>query len=246
MTIKASNQYLKTTFNMLLTTLTSLLLSTSAYSAPEINIKKKIQIKSNTSSGKWDVDLAWVGIQDLEYTEALRGFVKFSPNTNSSPCNRLSFIQIAQVLDNEENDYQWPLGESPRNLIKTEDSFYIEPYYYIDHQAVKCNRLDRSCSPYFRDYWPNREDGSQDGSVSSTESKPAILVDYPFGWELISSIKLEACAVCRDDSKILSCFQWGGSWKTIGEPEFIVDGATEKPTQTFEEALSNFRSFYGK
>jgi hypothetical protein len=212
----------------------------------DVEIKVKKQISSVTSShrGDWDVNVAWVEVDTtVDYFEALRGIVKFSPNQNAPTCKNISFIQIAKVLDNDGNDYEWQLGEAPRNLIKTAASFDTEAGYYIDHAAYSCKK-GKTCSPYFRDYWPNTEDGSRDGSNSAKEKKSAVLVDYPFGWEYISLIKLEACAYCRDSKLSISCFQWGGSWPLVGEAEFIIEGATDKPTRTFEQALSNFSTYY--
>lgn len=212
----------------------------------EIMVKKSITSNTATSNGEWEVDVAWVEITTIfDYTEALRGIVSYSPSKNSRTCENISFIQTAQVLDNEGNDYIWPLGEAPRNQIKTAASFGVNPHYYIDHSASACQERE-NCSPYYRDYWPNEEDNSQDGFNKDGKQKSAVLVDYPFGWEIISSIKLEACAYCRDSNTPLSCFQWGGKWPLIGEQEFIIGGATEKPTNTFVHALENFHNYYSK
>jgi hypothetical protein len=211
-----------------------------------ITVKKEISTYSNSPSGSWDVSIAWVEIDTIiDYTEALRGIIKYTPAKTSPACENISFIQTAKVVTNENSDYEWPLGEAPRNTIKTKEGFGIKPNYYIDHMAVNCEQEDGKCSPYFRDYWPNEEDGSKDGK-NNGEQSPAVLVDYPFGWDFIKSIELEACAVCRESSKVLSCFQWGGIWDIVGEPEFIINGSTDKPTGTWIKALENFNMYYGK
>lgn len=212
--------------------------------ASRTKVNKELKVTSQTRSGAWSVSLAWVSIEMIvDYWEALRGVVEFSPNSNAAQCSSISFIQTAKVADNDGEDYHWPLAEAPRNEMKTLASFGVEGGFYIDHKAADCWKGAR-CSPYYRDHWPNTEDGSRDGRKDPDSSRAAVLVDYPHGWEFISAISLEACAFCRDNDTPLSCFQWGGRWGMIGEPEFLVEGSTEKPTVTFQEALARFEGYY--
>ena len=67
--------------------------------------------------------------------------------------------------------------------------------------------------------------------------KPPLFFLSILVWSEISSIELEACAVCRNESQVILCFQWGGSWEMLGESEFLIKGATEKPTNTWTKAL---------
>jgi len=207
-------------------------------------VNKEISMTAKTSFGKWDVNLAWISIDvGIEYWEVIRGIVTFKPKTRTPQCSSISFIQTAKVIDNDGLDYVWPLAESPRNKIKTSPGFGKDGGFYVDHKASACSEGE-ICSPYYRDHWPNLEDDSRDGYKYGNDSRSAVLVDYPFGWEYISSIRLEACAYCRDDNKPMSCFQWGGKWALTGEPEFLIEGPIEKPTFEFQEALEKFENYY--
>lgn len=183
----------------------------------KIDLIKSQKIDSKTSNGRWNVDLAWVYVDVIvDSFDALRGIISFTPNHSAPQCERITFIQTAKVLDNELNDYIWPNLEAPRNEIMTKSSFGVNKGFFVDHLASECQK-GKSCSPYYRDYWPNEEDGSNDGYKNGEDISSAVLVDYPYGWEEISSIKLEACAVCADNQFVYSCFNWGGSWPVVGE-----------------------------
>jgi hypothetical protein len=201
-----------------------------------IKIIKTTNEKIEISQGEFDVTVSWLAIQtDFDYFEPLNGVVKFTPKENLG-CENISVIQIAKVVDNSGNDYEWPLGEAPRNEMRTADG------YFVDHEAWGCtNKPSQPCSPYYRDHWPNEEDGSQDGSSMVGEPvKPTILVDYPYGWEYISRINLEACAMCRATGESL----WGGVWPVVGERDFDIKGSSEEPSETFYQALKLFTKYY--
>lgn len=213
-------------------------------SKEELPFKKK---SFSLESGDFTLDVKWKKAQQTsDEVDVLYGRVEFKPKSDSSAqqCKNISFIQTARVLDNAGKDYQWPLGQTARNLIMTKGSRGgVSAGYFIDHDATRCAE-ESTCSPFYRDSWPNTQDGSRDGMLTTNHSSSAVLVDYPFGWEFISSISLEACAVCRDDMRIFGCAMWGGRWPITGGRSVDDLNASEKPSGTFLDALRRFRKHY--
>ncbi len=195
---------------------------------------------AEVARGNFDVTQQWVQITSwpMVFEEAMRGFVTFIPKRTAPACKDISFVQVAQVLDNHGQNYNWPSGESPRNEMRSAQGFFV------DHEAVKCE-MGKTCSPFYRDYWPNTEDGSRDGSVNSATQTPAILVDYPFGWSEIGSIKLEACAVCRGSGEVYGCFQWGGHWGLTTDRAYHPVKASNTPSNEWRQAVAKFQKYYG-
>lgn len=211
--------------------------------AEQLSKKTKISL----AQGTFQVEVRWKKAQQTsDEIDVLFGRVEFFPKKSASfsSCKNVSFVQTARILDNNGADYSWPLGQTARNLIRTKaNARGVVGGYFIDHDASKC--IDtKQCSPFFRDSWPNTQDGSRDGSLSSRGAKPVVLVDYPYGWEFISSAKLEACAVCRTDARILGCATWGGEWPMTGE-RFVFDiEAADSPSATFLDAVRRFKAHY--
>jgi hypothetical protein len=226
----------------------------------ELKIIRPHQASENTSheslstqkriavdAGEFKIEAKWKKIkQTSDEVDVLFGRVQFTPKvgTSFSTCNNISFVQVARVLDNTGSDYQWPLGQEARNRMKTKKSEKgVVGGFFIDHDASKCED-DRACSLFYRDSWPNSADGSRDGNLTARRASPAILIDYPFGWEIISSISLEACAVCRDNMKVYGCATWGGSWPPIGQRTVHDLGVSNLPSLTFLDAVQRFKSHY--
>lgn len=209
-----------------------------------------IKAQFDLPKGKFSLDTRWTKIQQTaDETDVLAGRVTFLPKQFSTQqsCGAISFIQIARVLDNRGEDFEWPLGQDARNYMRTTmQGTKISAGYFIDHDASVCKESQPSCSPFFRDSWPNSEDGSQDGSIDERRSRAAVLVDYPFGWEVISSIALEACAVCRESGEYLGCATWGGTWPPVGERFVHTPQFSERPSATFSNALARFKKYYGQ
>ncbi|MBM3383490.1 MAG: hypothetical protein FJY29_13795 [Betaproteobacteria bacterium] len=214
--------------------------------APAVAIKTNFDLPK----GRFSLDSRWTTVQQTaDEIDVLAGRVSFLPKQRSSKekCGAISFIQTARVLNNRGQDFEWPQGQHARNAMRTTTRGQkILPGYFIDHDAVLCKEGHQGCSPFFRDSWPNSEDGSQDGSILDGRSHAAVLVDYPFGWEVISSISLEACAVCRDSGEYLGCASWGGTWPPVGERFVHTPVFSEQPSATFVNALERFKNYYSR
>ena len=216
----------------------------------ELATSKPVVLKQkfDLPKGTFTVESKWTTIQQTSSeTDVLFGKISFraSPKTTKSNCQNISFIQIARIQDNKGRDYQWPSGQSVRNQMRTtRDSRGVEPGYFIDHDAMNCADGEAICSPFFRDHWPNSDVGSQDGSVTESKAKTAVLIDFPYGWELITSAALETCAVCRESNEVYGCVTWGGTWPLTGERYLHDPVASESQSKTFAKALSLFEAHY--
>jgi len=225
------------------------LADTNANSDSDKKIHQSAELKAELSQGTFEVDTHWVTVQQTSSEEeTLNGNIRFIPKPIISNCSNLSFIQSVRIQNNAGGDYKWPVGQSARNAMRTKknSSEGVAPGFFIDHDASRCEAKDTSCSPYYRDSWPNENDGSQDGSVKNGKVEDAFMVDYPYGWGIISQAHLEACAVCRESAEILGCVNWGGTWPTIGERTLDKITASEKPSATFLRALKNFNLYYNR
>lgn len=224
----------------------NLALNTEASAASAASLKTNFDLPKGTFS----LDTRWTTVQQTaDEIDVLAGRITFlaKPFSNHQMCGAISFIQTARVLDNRGQDFQWPQGQHARNAMRTIlQGQRITAGYFIDHDASLCTAGQTNCSPFFRDSWPNAEDGSQDGSIDGHRSRAAVLVDYPFGWEVISSIALEACAICRESGEYLGCATWGGTWPTLGQRFVHVPQFSEHPSTTFEKAMHLFKKYYGQ
>jgi hypothetical protein len=174
--------------------------------------------------------------------DVLRGYVQYTPTSRTEKCKSIRFIQIARVEVSPGNDLQWQSGESDRNLMRTPKNIPgIVPGFYVDHIAFACTR-GKSCSPYFRDSWPNANE-SQDGSNELGKVAKASLVDYPSGWDSFQTMTLESCAQCVDTGSFLGCAHWGADWPSGGRTLFPITYSSA-PSATFEKALEIFHAFY--
>ncbi|MEN9808972.1 MAG: hypothetical protein RLZZ488_539 [Pseudomonadota bacterium] len=195
------------------------------------------------------VESAWMTVQQTaSEIDVLFGRVSFQPNEllKADSCGDVSFIQIAKILDNSGNDYQWPAGQNTRNILRTKNSSSegVNAGWFVDHDDLRCKTSAQTCSPYFRDSWPNEEEGSRDGKFMNGSYSDAVLVDFPFGWEVISSAALEACAVCRKSEELLGCVSWGGTWPTTGDRTLHKNTAGMRESPTFTSALHLFNKYY--
>jgi hypothetical protein len=217
---------------------------------PLSNTSFSLKETLSLEKGTFTVETKWTTVQQTSSeTDVLFGKVSFRAKSNVSgnTCRNISFIQTARILDNKGVDYEWPAGQSVRNRLRTNSGMRdIEPGYFIDHDALLCNRESQECSPFFRDHWPNTEVGSQDGWLTDKKSKPAILIDFPYGWESITTAALETCAVCRESNEYFGCITWGGTWPLTGERTLHPITSAEKPSKTFSKALLIFNSHYNK
>ncbi|MEY4065179.1 MAG: hypothetical protein RIR26_1387 [Pseudomonadota bacterium] len=204
----------------------------------------------NLEKGTFTVETKWTTVQQTSSeTDVLYGKVSFraKPSSANTTCPNVSFIQTARILDNKGNDYQWPSGQSVRNRLRTKTGMQgVEHGYFIDHDAMLCGQESERCSPFFRDHWPNTDVGSQDGLLTDKKSKAAILIDFPYGWESITSAELETCAVCRETNVNFGCVTWGGTWPLTGERSLHPITSAEEPSATFSKALSLFNAHYNK
>ena len=204
---------------------------------------------------KWSVDPG-----DPDHPTILDAHISFLPNQLLPLCQDLRMIQVAQVLANTidgngNQQYVWTDGQSDRNFMETNADPVrdIEPGYFIDHDASKCAR-GQSCSPYFRDSWPN-SNASHDGYVKPAKfySQPNLIrstsvADYPVGWDAITQIRLETCVVCQDNGMIYQCVRWGGyrpQWGPLPlKTQIFRPRAAHSPSATFLRALALFDNFY--
>lgn len=186
---------------------------------------KELIISLLLSSGTFSGSFQWT-VNDLGL-DVLQGKIGFQ----TQQCSKYELIQSAQVQDNQQQVLVWSSGEKPRNLMHSKHN------YFIDHQASKCHK-GQSCSPIYRTFWP------QEGQMG-TKNQPAQMADYPYGWSEFSQIKLETCAQCQTDGKILGCIKWGGKFPTVGNKEIFQPQVSREPSEDFQEALTKFNNYYG-
>jgi hypothetical protein len=206
------------------------------------DIKKTVFLsrsdKATLPLGEFSVLQEWAQLESGPFfNEVMTGRIEFIPSKTAPACNALSYIQTAQVLDNQGSQYEWTMDDAPRNEMRSHAG------YFVDHMTSQCSK-GTSCSPFYRDHWPNTDEGSRDGRVAPNKVESAILTDYPFGWEYISSIRLEACAVCRDTMQVYGCFQWGGHWGLTTDRTFHPVSAARVPSREWRQALEKFSSHY--
>lgn len=216
----------------------ALLLSLNTY-ADEASMKFPTGVAS--------AEIYW-GTSEDTGEDILVANLKFDPNKKAPLCERISFIQTAQVETAPGKDYEWneAEGQANRNFIRTKLAPGIERGFFIDHNAIKC-QLGSKCSPYYRDSWPN-VDYSQDGYVRPGSMTHASLHDAPYGWTNFEQIRLEACAYCINPGSAIpmGCMKWGGYWGMTGPKKILPISFHERPTQTFLTALKAFVNFYDK
>jgi hypothetical protein len=203
---------------------------------------KQVEIRGR--SGVLTANVSWV-VDPATSTDALRGRIEYLPNRNAnSLCSAIRFVQVAKVEQTGGRDFDWTMGESNRNLIRTSSNpaSGVKGGYFVDHEAFHCMK-GHVCSPYFRDSWVN-PDESQDGFQLGIKTAPASLVDYPFGWESLEQVMLESCARCVDTGAFLGCAEWGGSWPERGSREILAISMHDAPSVTFLAALHQFEAFY--
>jgi hypothetical protein len=143
-------------------------------------------------------------------------------------CDNYNLIQIARVIDNNNQNIIWEMGESPRNQLRSVNG------YYIDHLANKCTKNSK-CSPFFNDHW-------KEGGMSGNLKQKATIEDYPYGWDKIRSINLEVCGSCN--GKVMNCLKYGGEFPTVGEKKLYKVEFNEKPSEDFNQALKLFNEYY--
>jgi hypothetical protein len=196
------------------------------------------------AKGTFNLEFGWT-TNDIG-VDALRGRVSFTPKAGVAQNDDIGFVQIARV-EVTAGDYDWPGEEAPRNVMRTkaDPTNGVEGGFYIDHQAAKAATL-ASPKPFFRDYWPN-DDESADGVVKNGQPvRPASMVDYPYGWDTMNRISLQACAVGRSTGTIYGCVRWGAEWPLTGPRVIFKAAASDAPTATWKQALRNFDAFYAK
>ena len=152
----------------------------------------------------------------------------------SGKCSAYGFVQIAKMSANNGKDFKWleVTGELARESVKTPNG------YYVDHLSSKCKKGER-CSPFFIDHWKNPNESS-DGN----ELETADMADYSFGWVYFSSLKLETCALCRDDLRPLACVKWGALWDATKKKEILVPLYSHQPSSDFNQSLELFERYY--
>jgi hypothetical protein len=195
-------------------------------------------------SGVMSASVRWTVDPDTS-SAVLRGRIQYRPDAGQrASCSSIRFIQIARTTQHGGANYDWQEYEKPRNLIRTssDGAAGIDGGYFVDHEPFACTP-SASCSPYFRDYWPNADE-SRDGYQLSSDSAPASLVDYPFGWDILEQISLESCARCTQTGEFLGCASWGARLPAQGQREISPILIREAPSKTFHAALDKFDEFY--
>jgi hypothetical protein len=211
---------------------------------PDTSSRESREADARVKSGLIRVHVSWV-VNPETSADVLRGKIEYRPTPNlDSSCSSIRFIQVAKVEQSGGRDYDWLMGESDRNLIRTNSSTAsgVKGGYFVDHEAFRCMK-GHVCSPYFRDSWANADE-SQDGFQLGTKTAAASLVDYPFGWESLEQVTLESCARCVDTGAFLGCAEWGGSWPERGSREIQAISMHDAPSVTFLAALHQFEAFY--
>jgi hypothetical protein len=211
---------------------------------PHTSSGESRQADARVRSGVLRARVSWA-VNPETLADVLRGKIEYRPFLNrDSSCSSIRFIQVAKVAQSGGRDYNWLMGESNRNLIRTSANTAsgVKGGYFVDHEAFHCMK-GHVCSPYFRDSWAN-PDESQDGFQLGTKTAPASLVDYPFGWESLEQVTLESCARCVDTGAFLGCAEWGGSWRERGSREILAISMHDAPSVTFLAALHQFEAFY--
>jgi hypothetical protein len=202
------------------------------------------QVFIRLRSGMLAANVSWA-VDDETVSDVLRGHIEYRPDARQrASCSSIRFIQVAKTTRNGGADYDWQGQEQRRNLLRTssQTGAGIQGGYFVDHDASAC-AVTASCSPYFRDHWPNADE-SGDGFQLQWGSAPASLVDYPFGWEILEQISLESCACCVDTGEFLGCAQWGARWPEQGQRDITPIRVRETPSRTFRAALRRFDEFY--
>lgn len=205
--------------------------------------KERDELWVDAQEGSFRAEVAW-SIDPGTQEDVVAGFIEFIPSDSTPACESLRFVQIAKVRVSSGEDYEWPLGEAPRNEMRTieDDERGILGGFYVDHSAFLC-RDESECSPYFRDHFPNPE-YSRDGTHTDGRSEPASLMDFPFGWSTIADITLEACARCVDTGEFLGCVDWGAYWPLIEPRGLLPIRHHPEPSPTFWDALERFERYY--
>jgi hypothetical protein len=204
------------------------------------------QIAMRVRSGLVTGQVSWV-VDESTSSEALRGRIEYRPDADRScSCSKIRFVQVARVARSGGRDYDWEMGETHRNLLRTigDPDSRVRSGYFVDHKAVGC-AAGRPCSPYFRDSWAN-PDESRDGFQRGTQTAPASLIDYPYGWDTIEQVALESCARCVDSGEFLGCAEWGATWPGRGPREIQPIQIHQAPSETFRAALRQFEAFYAR
>lgn len=196
----------------------------------------------NGKHGLFSVESSWA-VDSTTHLDVLRGRVEFLPS-ETLRCSKIQAVQVAKVLGNDAQDFTWSGGNEPRNQMRTaaDQRKGIQPGYFVDHDPSLCQK-GSPCSTAFRDHWPNADESS-DGFRDGASFRSASLIDYPYGWELMQSIQLEACMKCQDSGEYLGCVKWGARWPAVGARELNPSGFSENPSPSFFEALRIFSVYY--
>lgn len=198
--------------------------------ATQINLQKW-----QSDNGIFSLQTGWL-YDDTKSGDVLVGILSFEPSAEAHACNKIGFIQAAQVKDLKGQDLLWPGTLASRNKMRSSDG------YFVDHDSSRCE-AGKSCSPFFNDWWPD-ESRSKTGEVENGVTEPAGMADFPFGWTAFNSIRLEACAVCADDGEVYGCVKWGATWPSDGPRVLETASASEEPSENFIMAVQKFVEFY--
>jgi hypothetical protein len=204
------------------------------------------QVSVPLRSGMLLANVAWT-VDDVTSLDVLRGQIEYRPDADQpGSCPNIRFIQVVKTEQRDGLDYEWQGLEEHRNALRTADEIGagIKRGYFVDHRASAC-APGASCSPYFRDHWPNARE-SWDGFQLERRSAPASLVDYPFGWDILEQISFESCARCVETGEFLGCADWGARWPAQGPRSIAPIRIRATPSKTFLAALRRFEEFYNR
>jgi hypothetical protein len=184
------------------------------------------------------------------------GTVTFKPGSKCPNCKSIRIVQCVKVKDPDTGDnYHWPGDQIDRNDTRTHEvkdkngKIVIEPGWGVDYDPSKCKKDSEKRKPvsiYFRDYWPNDQFGSHDGSnVKGKEAVNSVIYDTPSSSGDLDYY-FETCAVCADDGKFLGCVKWAFSHRgTFTVPIAELQGC-DSPSKTCLAAIDILKKFYAK
>ena len=181
----------------------------------------------------------------------LDGTISFKPGSTTPDTKTIKLLQAGREEDLDTGkDVVWTDDFAARMDMETvaDPKKGIDPGWAIDINLAEAHKRawkdEPDVSPYYRDYWPNRDD-SQNGSKKGKTIVEASLSDYPgsAGHERFS---FETVAVSVDTGTVYGSVQWGF---TISDPaKGIVDHEWSKglvkPSATAQQALKNFNEYF--
>ena len=183
----------------------------------------------------------------------MSGTIKFKASNETPDSMSIRLLQIARNEDlTTDKEYEWTGEQANRNKLRTaEDKDKgIDPGYLVDIDPAmakpRSQKRDLPVSPYYRDYWPNIDLKTQDGSKIGGVVNEASHWDYPrsYGNRRFS---FETAAKASDVGYIYATIRWGFTvvGASLGMVEYEHASVQNGPSATFKAAVNKFHEFYG-